>query len=63
LRVSRGSICIIKVLRLTTCPVSTLSCKTSPEARVFTSTVVSARMVPVAWAETMISRRSTGIVS
>ena len=55
----RGSTWISRSPRLTVLPVSTLSLRISPEALDFTSTVVSGWMVPLARAETTMSRRST----
>ena len=46
--------------RLTSWPVSALSWRTSPEAFDLTSTVVSGWMAPAAWADTTMSRCSTG---
>ena len=46
--------------RFTSWPVSALSWRTSPEAFDFTSTVVSGWMAPDAWADTTMSRCSTG---
>ena len=46
--------------RLTSWPVSTCRSRISPEALDFTSTTVSGWTVPDAWADTTMSRRSTG---
>ena len=63
LRALRGSTLTNDAPRLTICPVSAFSCRISPEALDFTSTVVSGCTAPEAWADTTMSRRSTGTAS
>ncbi len=59
-RALRGSTRTSGAPRLTSWPVSALSWRISPEAFDLTSTVVSGWMAPAAWADTTMSRCSTG---